>query len=152
MDDHAFYIDGTASNPEAEALRYGQLLSQQPIDLAIIGFGPLPDVHIGFNETGTPFSAGVHAVRLGVATLHRDRVERGETVSDFAITQGPANIFAANKIIGVAYGRDKGLALNQALYAEIGPHCSASGLRLSNVGHKVTLFIDSEAAAQLNCR
>ena len=145
-------INGLTRDPEAEANRYNELLlSRQPIDLVILGIGPGSSEtnsggHIGFNESGTPFSAETHLAKLDITTVKRDRDERGQNTSDKAITVGIANILSAKRIFLVAYGQNKGKALRESLWGDIGPQSPASALRLE--GHKVTLFIDEAAASQ----
>lgn len=154
--DHASFWNGEAADPHAEAERYGELLSRQPIDLTILGIGPPgkddPAIggHIAFNEYGTSFTSGCHYVPLlAEETLHRDRVERGENVPDGAFTQGLRGITSANKIILTAYGTQKGIALYHTLYDEISEDRPASVLRLSHVRNKTHLFIDQMAAAEI---
>ncbi|HCS78292.1 TPA: hypothetical protein DIV55_00955 [Patescibacteria group bacterium] len=143
--ENAFLINGNALDPIVEAFRYNIVMKQKQTDLVILGVGPYPGAHIGFNESGTSFSDQTHVALLDPITVQRDRDRGGEGFSE-AITQGPANIFAARDIMLIAYGAGKGLALRQALTGEISESCVASGLRLPGVGSKVTLFIDKAAA------
>lgn len=135
-------INGAALYPRVEAYRYDQLLKKVGIDLAILGIGP--GCHVGFNERGTPFTQRVSLVNLSEETVARDK-SRGQNSPRKAITQGPANIMEAKKIMLVAYGEQKGAWLAEALYGPITPECPASVLRTQ--GNKVTIFIDSAAAA-----
>lgn len=143
----AHLINGSAPDAAAEAKRYNEILSAHQLDISIIGFGPPPGVHIGFNESGTPWTAETHYTKLANETLIRDK-NRGEEVIDGAITQGPKNIFSAKRIIGIAFGKEKGIGLKSALYGKISTSVVASGLRLPDVGPKTTLFIDEEAAKE----
>lgn len=133
-------IDGSAADPSEEARLYDKQL-KRGVDLAILGIGP--GGHIGFNERGTPFDSRTHVANLAAETIIRDR-ERGEYVSDQALTQGIATILEAKQIILVAFGEEKGRYLAEALYGEVSPNCPASALRTA--GHKVTIFVDQEAA------
>lgn len=143
--DHRFEINALAENPMAEVLRYEALLAQHPVDLTILGIGP--GSHIYFNEQGIPFNQRMFVANFSEATLHRDRVERGQDTPDRAITQGIENILDSGQILLVAFGARKGEWLRQALYGPIDSACPASALRL--VGDKVTMVIDEEAAVAL---
>jgi len=141
-----FLMNGLAKDPKTEALRYNSLLGKQEIDLAILGIGP--GSHIGFNEQGTSFDKKTHLATLSQETVDRDRVERGQSTPEHAITQGISNILSARKILLLGYGSKKGSYLGAALTGSITPDIPASALRL--VGDKVSVFIDSEAARSLN--
>lgn len=142
--DRRLEINGMALDPHKEALRYDGLLSQ--VTLAILGIGPCS--HMAFDEQGTPFVARTHFTYLSPETIWRDRVERRQPTPGTAITQGPANIFEAKQILMIAFNPVKGGYLRQALYGPITENCPASGLRLPEVGKKVTIIID-EAAAEV---
>jgi glucosamine-6-phosphate deaminase len=144
--ENRFLINGLAEDPEAEALRYNSLLKKEKINLAILGIGP--GSHIGFNEQGTPFDKETHLANLSQETIDRDRIERGQSTPEYAITQGISNILSARKILLLGYGSKKGAYLNSALTGSVTPDIPASALRL--VGDKVSIFIDSEAARSLN--
>lgn len=150
--ENTYEINGEAKDPDAEAARYEALLRERPSDLAILGIGPW-DIetqtggHIGFNEAGTPFDCGTHLASLHPSTKRRDREKRGQSTPDCAITQGIANISAAQKIMLVAYGENKGTALGHALYDPISTERPASALR--KVGERVTIFLDEAAASAM---
>lgn len=145
-------FNGLAKEASLEAARYDRLLSEAPIDLAILGIGPWSDetqtgCHIAFNESGTPFAKRTHIQKLDPITVARDRVERGQDSPGRAFTQGIANILDANNILLIAYGEDKGKSLKEALYGDLGEQRPASALR--KVGEKVRIFIDEAAASAL---
>lgn len=145
-------LNGLADNPEAEAQRYDRLLTAQPVDLVILGIGPWSNktqsgCHIAFNESGTPFNSRTHVAQLSRVTIERDRVQRGQDTPERALTQGIANILEARQILLVAYGKNKGQSLREALYGEIGIQRPASVLRTQ--GQKARIFIDQAAASSL---
>lgn len=144
-EENRFTMNGLTLDPEAEAERYNGLLKRQPINLAILGIGP--GSHIGFNERGTLFERETHLARLSSETIIRDQEERGQNTPESALTQGITNILAAEQILLVAYGSQKGEYLKPALYGPITPQVPASALRLE--GEKIHLFIDHEAAVHL---
>ena len=108
------------------------------VSLAILGIGP--GGHIGFNERNTPFNSRTHLAQLSNETIYRDQIERKQNTPDKALTQGIGTILEAESILMIAYGRNKGVYLNNALYREINPVSPASALRL--VGSKVSIIID----------
>jgi len=142
----AYYLDGTAVNPEEEAERYEKLLQQYPTDLAILGIGP--GGHIAFNEAGTPFHLGVHVQKLSPETIQRD-VERGQPLREYALTQGPMNIIMAKNIIVVLYGTSKGEILQECFDGSISHQLPASILRLPKIAGKVTVFLDEFAGKKM---
>lgn len=135
-DANACYLNGLAQSPDEEAVRYDQLVTN--VTLAILGIGP--GGHIGFNERNTLFGTRTHLAHLSEETVYRDQVERGQDTPKTALTQGIANILAAQNIILVAFGPTKGRYLREALYGPIADNCPASALRL--VGDKVRVYID----------
>lgn len=143
-----FEIDGTAADPSEEALRYDEVLSRNPVALAILGIGP--GGHIGFNERGTPFNSRTHFTRLSEETIRRDHDERRLSTPKTAITQGTANVLEADRILMVAFGSEKGGYLFEALYGLISSECPASALRTA--GKKVTIIIDETAAGVLGAK
>lgn len=145
-------LNGLAENPEAETQRYDRLLTAQPVDLAILGIGPWSNetqsgCHIAFNESRTPFDSRTRVAQLSRVTIERDRGQRRQDTPDRTLTQGIANILEARQILLVAYGKNKGWSLREALYGEIGIQRPASALRKQ--GEKVRIFIDQVAASSL---
>lgn len=140
-----FEIDGTAINADDEALRYDQVLLENPVALAILGIGP--GGHIGFNERGASFELRTRYTCLSEETIKRDHGERGLPTPEYVITQGIKNILEAQRILMVAFGPKKGEYLHEALRGPITPNCPASALR--TVGDKVTIIIDEAAVAVL---
>jgi len=143
--DNIYTLNGLAENASVEAERYEDLLAKRKIGLAILGIGP--GGHIGFNEIGTPLDSRTHLQQLSKETFYRDRVERHQDTPQTALTQGIGNILEAERIILIAYGPAKGKVLNQALNGEVCTDCPASALR--KVGSKVSIFIDKEAAKEI---
>ena len=143
--DNIFEIDGTARDAGEEALRYDRVLSENPVALAILGIGP--GGHIGFNERGAKFELRTRYTCLSGETIHRDHVERGLSTPETVITQGPANILEADRILMIAFGSKKGEYLHEALCGSVTPDCPASALRTD--GKKVTIIIDETAAEVL---
>lgn len=142
---HIFTLNGLAPDPNAEADRYESIIRKHKIGLAILGIGP--GGHIGFNEKGTEFNSRTHLQILSDETFVRDTIERHQDTPRTALTQGIGTILEADRIILVAYGQYKGQLLYKALFGDISTDCPASALRLQ--GHKVSIFIDREAANEI---
>lgn len=150
-----FYgIQAEAAEPLAECDRYSQLLRQHPIDLCFLGIGY--NGHLAFNEPGVGNFNDPYTIKL-VKLAQKTRltqVEQGHfshinTVPQYAYTLTLSTILRAKKIICLASGISKATIVKQMLTETITPICPASGLRLH---HNTTLFLDSDAATQLEIK
>lgn len=143
-------LDGEADDPQAEALRYSQLLADAVIDLACVGIGE--NAHLAFNDPPADFetSALVHVVTLDEA-CRQQQVGEGhfpalDAVPSQALSLSVPAILAAQTISCVVPEARKAAAVRCALEGPIAPECPASALRL----HKyVRLFLDHASASQL---
>lgn len=130
--------DGTASDIEAECLRYEKLIAELGgVDLQLLGIGH--NGHIGFNEPASSFPKTVHSVKLTESTIKANsRLFRSiDEVPKHAVTMGIGTIMKADKILLIA-GHDKTDIIERALYGEVTPDVPASVLQL----HKdVTVII-----------
>lgn len=135
-------INGMATNPEAESVRYNEDIKKQPIDLVILGIGPRG--HIAFNEPETPFESETHVATLSQETISRDQ-NRGQRYLTMAYTVGISNILQAKQILIIGFGEDKGKEFDTAFNKNITTECPASALQ--NVSSRVTAIMDSPAAA-----
>jgi glucosamine-6-phosphate deaminase len=83
------------------------------VDLAILGVGN--NGHIAFNEPGTPINTETHIVNLTLssrqanARFFNDDID---SVPKAAITMGLKEILAAKKILLIASGSAKKIAIN----------------------------------------
>ena len=87
---------------------YQEELNKTQIDVQILGIGG--NGHIGFNEPGTPFDAGVHVVDLKEETIQANsRFFDGDInlVPKQAMTMGIKDIMHAKHIILLAFGKAK---------------------------------------------
>lgn len=134
----SFLPNGLAADVDQECQRYENLVTQQGIDVQLLGLGI--NGHIGFNEPGTPFDAGTHVVRLSQETLEQNRADfLRRRPPDRAITMGIKTILSAKRIILVVTGDKKAPALYETLVGAVGPHCPATALRLHQ---DVTVYLD----------
>ena len=135
-----FLPDGMATDLNQECRRYEHLVSDQGIDVQLLGLGV--NGHIGFNEPGTPFDARTHVVTLSQDTLEQNRADFfHRKPPERAITMGIETILSAKRIILVATGEQKASALYETLVGSVGPHCPATALRLHQ---DVTVYLDQD--------
>lgn len=100
--------DASASDLELAVKSYQEELNKAQIDVQILGIGG--NGHIGFNEPGTPFDAGVHVVDLKEETIQANsRFFDGNInlVPKQAMTMGIKDIMRAKHIILLAFGKAK---------------------------------------------
>lgn len=139
--------DGLAADPEAECVRYDELVKRLGYaDLQLLGLGR--NGHIGFNEPGEQFVAPTHVVDLTQSTIDANArffASAGE-VPRQALTMGIGVIMAARKILVVASGEDKAEAVYQMVKGAVTPAVPASILQLHT---DVTLVADKAALSRL---
>ena len=144
-------LDGASpAGPEAEATRYGALLTDGGIDLALLGIGE--NGHIAFND---PHVAdfddplAVKPVLIDEISRHQQvrdgAFERFEDVPALALTVTMSALLASQVISLAVPGPQKARAVAAALEGPVSTACPASALR----NHPdATLFLDEAAASQ----
>jgi glucosamine-6-phosphate deaminase len=133
-------------NPQFYCKKYDAKIAKYGIDLAIIGIGQ--NGHLAFNEPGTSFSSKTHVTNLSSSTIKANSRFFSSTkqVPQQAITVGLDTIMSANKIILLAFGKNKAQAISSAMEGNITEQVPASILQK----HKdVTIILDSPAAKEL---
>lgn len=138
--------NGVAENLQEECERYEAVLSENPVDLQVLGIGT--NAHIGFNEPGTSFDTKTHVVELTESTIESNKVhfEKIEDVPTHAISMGIASIMEAKEIVLLAFGEAKAEAVKQMVNGPVNEGCPASVLQ----NHaNVTIIIDEAAASKL---
>lgn len=129
---------------EDVAEEYEAMLKQNPQDLQLLGIGS--NGHIGFNEPGTSFESTVHVVRLKDET-RQDNARFFESIDEvphFAITMGIQDILRAKKILLVASGKNKAVAIKEMLEGKIREEVPCTILQ----SHPdVVVVLDKEAAS-----
>ncbi|MEN8113055.1 MAG: 6-phosphogluconolactonase [Actinomycetota bacterium] len=144
-------IDPTAS-PEAEAARYGDLVTAESIDLVCLGIGE--NGHIAFNEPHQAHIADQRSAR--VVDLDLDSLNQqvsdglfntADDVPATAITLTVPTLLSARTLVGSIPGSSKATAVATALSGPISTACPASFLRRHDSVH---LHLDTEAAAYLD--
>lgn len=140
--------DGMASDPDHEAVRYEEAIREAGgISIQILGIGT--NGHIGFNEPLSSLASRTRAIQLASQT-RRDNARffsRLEEVPQRAITQGIGTIVESRRLLLLATGLEKALALSRAIEGPIAANCPASAIQLHP---DVTVIADAAAASQLS--
>lgn len=111
--------DASAADLKLAVKTYQEELNNAQIDVQILGIGR--NGHIGFNEPGTSFDAGVHVVDLKEETIKANsRFFDGniDLVPKQAMTMGIKDIMRAKHIILLAFGKEKRGAIRSLVEGE----------------------------------
>lgn len=142
--DKVHFLQGNGDDPEGECQRFDQILSEEPLDLQLLGIGV--NGHIGFNEPGTPRTSRTHKVMLSPSTMERNRSQFPGPFPTQALSMGIANIMEAKRIVLVAFGSAKQEIMRRAFSGPVTEDCPASILQTHE---DVTIVADMEAAQGL---
>lgn len=129
-------------------IRYDAIIDKVGgIDIMLVGIGT--NGHIAFNEPSDIISKGTQGVILTEQTRHDNALKfydgNIDAVPKYALSMGMMSILQSNKIVLIANGPAKALAIRNALYGPITPKCPASLLQL----HPNVTFVVDEAAYSL---
>ena len=124
------FLNGNAEDTDAECLRYDDLLTENKIDIQLLGVGR--NGHIGFNEPDKYFTAATHEVVLDESTIKANArfFKNEDEVPKTAITMGMMSIMQAKKILLVANGTAKKEIIEKAFFGPVDPMVPASILQL----------------------
>lgn len=128
---------------DAEAEKYDEEIANAGgIDIQILGIGS--NGHIAFNEPGTKFDSKTHIVALTESTIKdNSRLFKSiDEVPTHAITMGLATIMKAKKIVLVAYGKNKALAIKKLIEDEPSESLPCSILKKHP---DCTIYVDEDA-------
>ena len=145
------YIDITATDPEAEANRYGKLLQANPTDIVILGIGE--NGHIAFND---PPVADFKDEKW-VKPVKLDEICRQQQVNDgcfasidkvptHAMTLTVPTLVRAPYLFCIVPAKTKANAVYETLNGSIDEHCPASILRTHD---NAKLYLDNESSKLL---
>lgn len=145
------YIDVTATDPEAEANRYGKLLQENPADIVVMGIGE--NGHIAFND---PPVADFNDIRTA-KPVKLDETCRNQQVNDgcfkslsevptHAITLTVPTLVAAPRLFCIVPAATKARAVRETLNGKIDEHCPASILRTKE---NAVLYLDADSSSLL---
>ncbi len=147
-----FYIDGNAPDLQQECERYGRLLRQHPLDLALLGIGE--NGHLAFNDPGVADfddPLPVKVVEELDPTCRLQQVHDGQfrslaEVPLRAITLTIPSLFAARTALVLVPGPTKRDIVRRVLRGPIDESCPATILRTHP---QAWLFLDRQSAALL---
>ncbi|HEX5475655.1 MAG TPA: glucosamine-6-phosphate deaminase [Vicinamibacterales bacterium] len=143
--EHVHFLDGSASDPDAECRRYEAEIEQAGgIDLQVLGIGT--NGHIGFNEPARELHARTHRVTLKPETRRSNAALFGgeiDRVPVEALSMGMATIMQARTIVLMAIGKSKARCIARLLNGPITPKLPASFLQLHP---DVEIAVDEAAA------
>ena len=145
------YIDITATDPDAEAARYSEVLKNNPTDVVVMGIGE--NGHIAFND---PPVADFKDEKV-VKPVKLDEVCRQQQVNDgcfasldevptHALTLTVPTLVNAPYLFCIVPAPSKAWAVRETLTGSIDEHCPASVLRTHD---NAILYLDRDSAAQL---
>ena len=145
------YIDCTATDPEAEAARYSEILKNNPTDVVVMGIGE--NGHIAFND---PPVADFNDP-LWVKPVKLDEICRNQQVNDgcfakiddvptHALTLTVPTLVRAPYLFCIVPAPTKASAVRETLNGSIDEHCPASILRLQD---NAILYLDGESSKLL---
>ena len=145
------YIDVTATDPEAEAERYGRLLEENPTDIVVMGIGE--NGHIAFNDPPVADFADKRVAK----PVKLDEVCRQQQVNDgcfasieqvptHAITLTVPTLVRAPYLFCIVPASTKARAVHETLNGKVDEHCPASILRTHD---NAILYLDNESSKLL---
>ena len=145
------YIDITATDPDAEAERYGKLLQENPTDIVVMGIGE--NGHIAFNDPPVADFNDKKAVK----PVKLDEICRQQQVNDgcfasidkvptHAMTLTVPTLVKAPYLFCIVPAPTKANAVYETLNGTIDEHCPASVLRLHE---NAKLYLDNDSSKLL---
>ena len=145
------YIDITATDPDAEAERYGKLLQGNPTDIVIMGIGE--NGHIAFNDPPVADFNDKKAVK----PVKLDEICRQQQVNDgcfasidkvptHAMTLTVPTLVKVPYLFCIVPAPTKANAVYETLNGTIDEHCPASVLRLHE---NAKLYLDEQSSKLL---
>lgn len=145
------YIDITATDPEKEAERYGELLKANSTDIVVMGIGE--NGHIAFND---PDVADFNDKKV-VKPVKLDEICRNQQVNDGcfnaidevptrAMTLTVPTLVAAPWLFCIVPAATKAKAVYETINGKIDEHCPASILRTRD---NAKLYLDDKSSALL---
>lgn len=143
-----FVPKGDAQDPFATCEEYETLIKQKGgIDIQLLGIGR--NGHIGFNEPSSSLQSRTRIKTLTRATIDDNArfFSADEYQPHLAITMGIGTILESKKLVLIATGEGKALAIKSCVEGPLSAACPASALQLHE---RVVLVIDEAAASQLS--
>ena len=147
--ENTHFLDGNCADERAESARFSRAIKAAGgIDLQILGIGR--NGHIGFNEPADAFTNEAYKTELTPSTIEANSpnfIGSDIPMPRYAMTMGIGQILRARRIILIATGEEKAVAVKAMKEGEVTPQCPASALQ----NHPdVTVYLDPAAAALLS--
>jgi len=145
------FVNGDAGDPKRECQRVGSLITEHPIDAAMVGIGE--NGHLAFNdppadfETEEPYLVVELDEKCRKQQLGEGWFETLEQVPRQAISMSIRQIMKSACLIVTVPDERKTEAVKNALEGEVSPMCPASILQQHD---NCKIFLDAEAASLLN--
>jgi glucosamine-6-phosphate deaminase len=146
-----YFVAGDTGDPQQECRRVGSLITEHPIDAAMIGVGE--NGHLAFNdppadfETEEPYLVVELDEKCRKQQLGEGWFETLEAVPRQAISMSIKQIMKSKCLIVTVPDRRKAEAVKNALEGKVTPMCPASILQQHG---NCKIFMDAEAASLLN--
>ena len=145
------YINAEASDPNAEANRYGEMLRNIHIDVVVMGIGE--NGHIAFNDPPVADFKDKKAAKVVLLDdvcrqqqVHDGCFERMSDVPTHAVTLTVPTLMSASHLFCVVPSVTKAAAVKRMLYGEISETCPASILRTHE---DAVLYLDKQSSAEI---
>lgn len=132
--------DVDASDPEHAADRYGDLITEGGLDLALVGLGA--NGHIGMNEPGATVDLATRVVQLEPSTTQHAAEYGATTPPTWGITVGIAELMEAEEVWVLVTGAHKASILNRTIHGVVDSDVPATYL---TEHHNCTFFVDESA-------
>ena len=145
------FIAGDTGNPQQECQRVGSLITEHPIDAAMVGIGE--NGHLAFNDppadfdTEEPYLVVELDEKCRKQQLGEGWFETLEQVPRQAISMSIRQIMKSACLIVTVPDQRKAEAVKNALEGKVTPMCPASILQQHG---NCRIFLDAEAASLLN--
>ena len=139
--------DGTVPQDQVSGYCAAYDRIARDLDLLVIGVGEQGQV--GFNEAGSTPKSRTRTVLLPYKSRKRQARNFNGDLSatpSSAITIGIGTMLSARRIILMAWGEDKAVAVKAIAEDEMNPSCPASYLQLHD---NISFFVDETAASEL---
>jgi len=143
------YVNGSA-DAGAECKRLGEIISQQPIDVAFVGIGE--NGHLAFNDPPADFETEQPYLVVNLDDdCRRQQLGEGwfptfDDVPKQAISMSIKQIMKSEHIICSVPDKRKAVAVKNTLKSEVSPAVPASVMQLHS---STRLFLDKAAASNL---
>jgi glucosamine-6-phosphate deaminase len=135
-------LDGETRNPKKFCIDYDRKIRKSPIDLQILGVGV--NGHIGFNEPGSLNESKTRIIELTNNTrkINSRFFKNVNNVPVCALTMGIGTIMKSKKIILLADGKNKAIAIKHLVEGKVDSKWPVSVLR----NHKnLVVILDKDA-------